>query len=221
MFTGIIEALGTLAHTEEMPGGGRRLQFTAPPSVLQRLSLGASIAIDGVCTTVVDFTETDFSVEASPETLHKTTFDFLTPGTPVNLETPLTMGAQLGGHWVTGHVDGLAQLTQKTEDGNSWVLRYAPENHQLMPLLVEKGSVAIAGISLTVNTVDKTGFTVAIIPHTSSVTNILNTEVGQLVNIETDILGKYVLRMLEAQKPSGKVRDGLWFNMEERLGAPQ
>ncbi|MDX2084934.1 MAG: riboflavin synthase [Candidatus Melainabacteria bacterium] len=195
MFTGLIEHVGII--TEVLPvEGGRRLTIEAPP-IASTLAVGDSIAADGVCTTVESHTPARFTVALSPETLRRTTLGTYAVGHLVNLERPLLPTDRLGGHIVSGHVDGLATLTHCQPDGISRVLAFRLNNHELAPLLVEKGSIAIQGISLTVNQVGTNDFTVAIIPHTWQATNLSQLTVGQAVNVETDLLGKYVQRLLQ------------------------
>lgn len=194
MFTGLIEEVGRVASVQHRSEGSRLV--VNAKTVLHGVALGDSIAIDGVCTTVVAFDTQSFTIEASPETLSKTTFGRLQAGSAVNLERPLTPSSRIGGHYVTGHVDGLAKLLSKTPEGISLIVRFELENDDLAQYVVPKGSIAIAGISLTVNTVESRVFSVAIIPHTMSHTNLGQLAVGNPVNIETDLLGKYVKKLL-------------------------
>ncbi len=190
MFTGLVAEVGTIASAHHEAAGSRFIVQAV--RVLEDLQIGDSVAIDGVCTTVVSLTKAGFAIEVTPETLSKTTMSHYKPGTRVNLEPPLTPTDRIGGHFVTGHVDGLAKLLAKVIEGNSWICRFELEDATLAPFLVAKGSVTISGISLTVNTVENEIFTVAIIPHTLKNTNLSDVSVGGMVNVETDILGKYV-----------------------------
>ncbi len=194
MFTGLIEEVGTVAAVQQT-GGGSRLTIRAE-KVLDKVALGDSIAIDGACTTVIAFDKTTFTIEASPETLDKTTFKNFKAGTPVNLERPLTPSSRIGGHYVTGHVDGLARIVSIEPQGISFIFMFEVEQPELAQYLVPKGSVAVSGISLTVNTVDANRFSVAIIPHTMAHTTLGHVKAGDSVNIETDLLGKYVKKFL-------------------------
>lgn len=201
MFTGLIEQIGTIiqaVHTSEGSKITVRLQAISPRWALQT---GESIAIDGACTTVISHSNegslSEFIIEASPETLSKTTFGSYQPGMRVNLEKPVTPNALLGGHFVTGHVDGAAVLLSKTPEGISWIYRFQLKDPELAQYLIPKGSIAVSGISLTVNTVENDVFSVAIIPHTLSQTNLDDQPIGGTLNIETDILGKYVHRLLQ------------------------
>lgn len=218
MFTGLIEEIGTV-HLVESASAGSRIVIHAQ-TVLEEVRLGDSIAIDGVCTTVIKFDSGSFTIEATPETLSKTKFGDFTPGRRVNLERPLLPTTRLGGHFVTGHVDGLAEIVQIIEQGNSQVFRFRLLNPDHRCLMVEKGSVAVNGISLTVNTVIGDTFSVAIIPHTLAHTNIGDHRSVDTVHIETDILGKYVQRMMVAEEnplttpltpKKTRIFSGTWF----------
>ena len=194
MFTGLIEEVGMVSAVKATTAGSR--MSIAAKDILPAVQLGDSIAVDGACMTVVAFDDQGFSFEASPESLSKTNLSGFQPGRRVNLERPLTPTSRIGGHYVTGHVDGLARLISRTPQGNSIILEFAVDSPALAELLIPKGSVSILGISLTVNTVSRDRFSVAIIPHTLSHTNLGDYEPGDLVNIETDLLGKYVRRLL-------------------------
>ena len=207
MFTGLIEEVGTIVSIQGT-NAGSRLRIQAP-TILEGARLGDSIAIDGACTTVVAMDGDIFDIEASPETLEKTTFGTFEPGTRVNLERPLTPSARLGGHFVTGHVDGTATITERRQAGNSWVFRFRTDNPELARYLVPKVSVTVNGISLTVNEVQDDTFTVAIIPHTMQHTNLGRFGVTDRVNIETDLLGKYVERLLTYRPGDAPTADPL------------
>lgn len=190
MFTGLVE--GT-ALVKEMGKSSKEalLTFESRNVDLKGIALGDSIAINGICLTVVSYKGNMFSVEASQETLSKTSLKNLHSGSKVNIERSLKVGDRLGGHFVTGHVDGTAVIASVTPVGGSneiWI--NTPEN--LLKYIVEKGSVAVDGVSLTVNQVTDKAFSVNIIPHTQDVTIIQNTKPGDVVNIECDIIGKYV-----------------------------
>jgi riboflavin synthase len=208
MFTGLIEETGTILQMEPFKGEtaeGATFFITTDLSK-HGIRLGDSIAINGVCTTVTQLLPTGFAFDASPETLEKTTLQYSAPGQSVNLEKPLIATAPIGGHFVTGHVDTTGVLTEKNNLGNSWILSFALSNPAAwQPLVVPKGSICIDGISLTVNSVNDQGFTVAIIPHTWEKTTISLWNVGDRVNLEFDILGKYIVRFLEARFPVNQV----------------
>lgn len=236
MFTGLVEGVGVIRQLEpsnpSQPDGGLRVSLSAPAEILADLKLGDSIALDGACMTVVSLEsgtlekhplESDapgnkalaadgFSVEVSPESLSKTIMGAYKVGRRVNLERPLLPSSRLGGHFVSGHVDCTASVLACFESGNSHIYRFALKDPTQAGYLVEKGSVTINGISLTVNTVDHHVFTVCIIPHTLSVTTIgdytPDSEVYDTVNIETDILGKYVHRLLTVQGDASMLKSG-------------
>jgi riboflavin synthase len=193
LFTGLIEATGTLIRTERH-GPDSRIVIRA---VFESgaLVLGESIAVDGACLTVASFSGEVFSADVSAETLSRTTLGRKPSGSRVNLERALRLGDRLGGHLVAGHVDGLARFRDRRPDGRSLRL-YFDAPAELARYIVEKGSVAVNGISLTINGVSATGFDVNIIPHTASETNIGDLRPGDEVNIETDIIGKYVEKLM-------------------------
>lgn len=197
MFTGLIEEVGTIARVESSAAGSR-IRVNAA-KVLEGVQLGDSIAVDGACMTVIDFDGQSFSFEASPESLSKTNFSSFQSGKRVNLERPLTPSSRIGGHYVTGHVDGLGKVISRQEQGNSVIFTFEVPTDEMAALLVPKGSMAILGISLTVNTVERNRFSVAIIPHTLTHTNLGDYQPGDAVNIETDLLGKYVQRLMSGQ----------------------
>lgn len=184
MFTGIVEELGTLVSRS-----GQRVRIAAG-EVLEDASLGDSIAVNGCCLTVVDQGDGWWEADLSQETLDRTGLGDLAPADPVNLERPLRLSDRLGGHLVQGHVDGVAEVLEGVPD-----LRVAiPEG--LRRYLVQKGSVTVDGVSLTVAALDDTSFTVAVIPHTSEVTNLGRRRPGDRVNLEVDVVAKYVESML-------------------------
>ena len=159
---------------------------------------GESIAVNGACLTVVRGADGEFDAEISPETIQRTTLGTLSPAEAVNLERALRLDERLGGHFVTGHVDAVGTITLHRDIGGVVAMEISvPES--LMPLLVEKGSIAVDGVSLTINTVRETGFTVMVIPHTLARTTLGHARPGRKVNIETDMLGKYVYRYLAYQ----------------------
>ncbi|MCI6283978.1 riboflavin synthase [Selenomonas sp.] len=189
MFTGIIEELGRVRRI-----GGGRLAIDAQ-RVLEDVHIGDSIAVNGICLTVTSFDARGFTADVMPETVRRTSLDGLAVHSPVNLERALAVGARLGGHIVSGHIDGTGMVETLTREGNALLLSVtaAPT---LVRGIVEKGSVALDGISLTVVSVTDDAFTVSLIPHTLETTNLHTKKAGSRVNIETDILGKYVERFL-------------------------
>jgi riboflavin synthase len=194
MFTGIVEEVGTVRKVAGS-GATRRLHVQAALT-LEGSEPGASVAINGVCLTVVERAPDGFVFDVGPETLARTALRGLTPGDRVNLERPLRLGAALGGHLVLGHVDGVALVTDISRVESTARVRFALPDADLAPLFVTKGSVAIDGVSLTVAALDESGFEVMLIPHTLEVTNLGRLERGRAVNVETDVIGKYVLRSL-------------------------
>lgn len=197
VFTGIIEEIGTVAHVENL-GGGKRLTIEA--AMAPELRVDQSVSINGACQTVVavDPDAGTFAVDTIEETLRKTTFGSLTEGTPVNLERALRAGDRLDGHFVQGHVDATGTVEAVKQEETDWLytIRFDP---QYAPYLIPVGSIAVDGISLTVARLGDDTFTVAIIPHTYEVTTVSTawTE-GAAVNLEFDLIGKYVARSLSA-----------------------
>jgi riboflavin synthase len=199
MFTGIVTALGEVKAAEKLPGL-TRLTIAAPYT---QAAIGASIAHDGVCLTVVE-TETHqngmrYVVEVAAESLALTTVGDLKAGDRVNLERSLKVGDELGGHIVQGHVDGLGQVLSVRQDGEGWRIRVKPPQ-EIAHLIAQKGSIAIAGVSLTVNEVDDDGFGVLIIPHTWAVTTLSKLRAGDKVNLEADMMARYAARLVEARR---------------------
>lgn len=188
MFTGIIEAIGSVRAVTRGESESARFTIESP---FDDLTLGASVCVSGVCLTVVRMDGGTFEVDVSAETLRRSTLGDLCAGDPVNLERSLRLGDRLGGHLVFGHVDGVGRVESITIEGGSWLFRFtAPES--VARYLVEKGSVAVDGISLTVFACQRGEFTVALIPHTASVTTLGTAKPGSAVNLEADMIGKYV-----------------------------
>jgi riboflavin synthase len=200
MFTGLIEGTGTLVRKDRYGKDARMVIQANYP--MERLALGESIAVDGACLTVVAFAGNVFTVDVSAETLSRTTLGRKPAGSRFNLERALRLGDRLGGHLVTGHVDGIGTLTERTVEGRSWRFFFrAPAD--LTPYIIEKGSIAINGISLTVNGCKEDRFDVNVVPHTAEVTTIGELSVGAEVNLETDLIGKYVEKMLSGWAVKG------------------
>ena len=189
MFTGLIEDVGKVGVLRVAKGSAILTVKTKLP--VRSMPLGASIAVNGACLTVVKKAKGAFTMDVSPETLKRTDLQNLTGGSLVNLEQPLRFQDRLGGHLVTGHVDGVGTITAIKPDGDFTVFRFRVPV-ALGALMVAKGSVAVDGISLTVNDCRRNGFSVAIIPFTLQHTNLRARRVGDKVNIETDLIGKYV-----------------------------
>ena len=203
MFTGLIEGTGKL-KTLEPRGKDMRLSIQASFD-LEGFQTGESVAVDGVCLTVVSWQARTFTVDVSQETLSRSTLGQRSVGDEVNLERALRLGDRLGGHLVNGHVDGRARVMARKQRGDSLVLTFEVAA-ELGRYIIEKGSVAVNGVSLTVNRCDEQSFDVNIVPHTALVTTIGNWRVGDEVNMEVDIIGKYVERfvrtMQEGDSPS-------------------
>lgn len=193
MFTGLIEDLGTVRDLRKGADNVRITVVTGIP--MEELVLGESIAVNGICLTVVTFGGGTFAADVSPETLERTNLGELVPGCSVNLERALRLSDRLGGHLVSGHVDAVATVVERSQDRNAvrFTFRMPTDANRYV---IEKGSVAIDGISLTVNARSEETFAVAIIPHTLAMTTLEDKGVGARVNIETDIIGKYVERLL-------------------------
>ena len=197
MFTGIILAVGSIAAIQPR-GGDCRLQINTGKLSLAGCALGDSIAVNGVCLTAVELGEHSFSADVSNETLSRTTLSTARTGTAVNLELAMTPSSRLGGHIVSGHVDGIGKVVEKKADGRSIRFRFkAPDN--LAKYIAEKGSICINGISLTVNSVDGAHFCVNIVPHTLQETTLGSTEVGSTVNLEVDLLARYLERLMQGE----------------------
>lgn len=199
MFTGIVTDLGTVREVQPIGGGhDHRLIIGTAPAFLAEppTAIGASIACSGVCLTVVELGGDFFAVEASAETLSKTTLGGWKQGTRVNLERSLRMGDELGGHLVAGHVDGTGEVISATPENGSvrWRFRVPAS---LAPFIAPKGSIAVDGVSLTVNEVDRDSFGVNIIPHTATVTTFGTLQPGSRVNLEIDMMARYVARLRE------------------------
>ncbi len=194
MFTGLVEAVGTVVAITPHETGGATIILRAFP-----MTVGESLAINGTCLTVQSVEGDLLTFEAVPETLRRTNLGDLQSGDLVNLERPLTPTSRLGGHFVQGHIDTTARLTEIREEGNERVLWFQLEDPHYMRYIVPKGSIAVDGISLTVVDVEQDRFSVWIIPHTWTATNLHRRHVGERVNIETDILARYVERLLETR----------------------
>lgn len=196
MFTGLITDVGRVRAVTSV--GDRRIEIETSFPITE-IELGASIACSGVCLTAIEFGDNWFAVEASEETTSKTTVGDWQAGDALNLERSLRIGDELGGHLVFGHVDGVAKIAERRTEGDSIRLSIlAPDD--LAPYIASKGSVALSGVSLTVNEVDGNRFGVNIIPHTADATTLGNLSAGDRVNLEIDMLARYVARQLEARK---------------------
>jgi riboflavin synthase len=196
MFTGIITDLGRVRSLT--PGGATRIVIETQYDGAS-IAHGASIACAGVCLSVVDKGPGWFAVEASAETLSRTTIGAWRPGSPVNLERPLKLGDELGGHMVAGHVDGVGEIVERRPDGASLRFRLRAPS-ELARFIASKGSIAVDGVSLTVNEVDGAAFGVNIIPVTQQETNFGSLAPGDRVNLEIDLLARYLARLMEAER---------------------
>ena len=194
MFTGIVEEVGTVRRV-----GGGTLSIDAE-EILTDVRLGDSIAVNGVCLTVTSFDKNHFEADVMPETVRRTSLAELRRGSLVNLERALTLASRLGGHIVSGHIDGTGRILSFTEEGNAILLKISAEAG-LLRYIIEKGSVALDGISLTVTEVTSQDFTVSLIPHTREVTILGERKAGDPINIENDVIGKYVERFLTVSQP--------------------
>jgi riboflavin synthase len=194
MFTGIVEEMGTVRAAERRDGVAR-LDVDAVLT-LEGSAVGASVAVNGVCLTVVAARPGGFAFDVGPETLARTTLGRLRPGERVNLERPLRFGAAVGGHLVLGHVDGTATVEGVTRVESTARVRFALAGPELAPLLIPQGSVAVDGVSLTIAALGTREFEVMVIPHTLAVTTLGRLAPGQTVNVETDVIGKYLQRSL-------------------------
>lgn len=193
MFTGIVEEVGRIKAI-----GSGVLQVSAS-RVLEDVQLGDSIAVNGICLTVTEFSGSSFRADVMPETIRRTSLAELKIGSPVNLERALTLSSRLGGHIVSGHIDGVGRIVSLKDDKNAILMKVAADAG-ILHYIVEKGSVALDGISLTVAAVTDRDFTVSLIPHTRQVTNLGSKGEGSLINIENDVVGKYVEKLLQPRQ---------------------
>ncbi len=194
MFTGIVEEMGVVKALEKSLAGAR-LSLLAQ-TIMDDLAIGASVSVNGACLTVVTRSEREFSVDLSPETLSVTTLGQLTAGTPVNLERAMKVNERIGGHLVAGHVDGTGTIRSRQADGNAVRLTIEAPS-ELLRYCIPKGSITIDGVSMTVNEVTDRTFSIAVIPHTAKATTLGLMKEGERVNLESDLIGKYVERLLQ------------------------
>ncbi|WP_101926225.1 MULTISPECIES: riboflavin synthase [Luteimonas] len=199
MFTGLIAGVGAL-QTRDAQGGDARLRIATGSLPFTDVRMGESIAVNGVCLTVVAFDADAFEADASTETLALTTLGALAPGRALNLERAMLPTDRLGGHLVSGHVDGVGRVASVHEDARAQRWRFeAPP--ALLKYVAHKGSICVDGVSLTINAVDATGFEVALVPHTVAHTAFAQTTVGDAVNLEVDMIARYVERLVGASLP--------------------
>lgn len=190
MFTGIVEEIGTVRETALDAEAGKQLTIGCA-KVVEDVKLGDSIAVNGICLTVITFTADSFTIGVSPETLRRTNLGQLNVGDPVNLERSLAFGGRMGGHYVQGHVDGTGEIVRIVPEGDSLRVTIRPPA-RLMPYIVEKGYIAVDGTSLTVAERTPEDFTIALIAYTQSAVIMGRQQVGAIVNLEVDIMAKYV-----------------------------
>ena len=204
MFTGIIEEVGTVQSVRK--GNHSAVLEIRARTVLEDLHIGDSIAVNGVCLTVVSFGREDFSADVTHETLNRSALASLPPGSHVNLERAMRADARFGGHIVAGHVDGLGTVTGIRKDDTAVWYRIRADA-PVLRYIVEKGSIAVDGISLTVAAVTGEDFSVSVIPHTARMTNLSEKRIGDRVNLETDVIGKYVERLLSFSVQEEKAKE--------------
>mgnify|MGYP004653946409 FL=1 len=216
IFTGIIEELGVVKSIA-INGASGCITIKAK-KVLEGTQLGDSIAVNGTCLTVTSINSDGFSADVMAETVRRTSLSQVGKGDLVNLERAMILNGRFGGHIVSGHIDGTGTITKYTKEENAiWVTIKAPE--EILDLIVEKGSICIDGISLTVATVSDRDFQVSIIPHTAKDTTLIHKKVGSLVNLENDIVGKYIKKLMEnKQEEQAKKASGLTMEMLEEYG---
>lgn len=208
MFTGIIEEKGVVA---EISHGSKSCRITiCAEKILDDVKIGDSIAVNGACLTVAELSPPCFTADVMAETVRRTGLRTLVKGCEVNLERAMMMSGRFGGHIVTGHIDGIGTITNMTVEENAVIVRISAE-YEIIKYIVKKGSIALDGISLTVAEVGKNDFMVSVIPHTARETTLLNRRVGDKVNIECDIIGKYIER-LNSHTDSGITMDFLTEN---------
>lgn len=209
MFTGIIEEIGKVVKIQK--NSRSSLLSINASKVLEDVDLGDSIAVNGICLTVTDYNEQLFTVDVMNETWSRTSLDKLKPGSYVNLERAMAANGRFGGHIVTGHIDGTGRIKSIRRDDNAvWYQITADKN--ILSLIVEKGSIAIDGISLTIAKVSQSDFSVSIIPHTLGQTILKNKQVNDLVNLENDMIGKYIQKFLNDNNNSGLTKEFLYSN---------
>lgn len=216
IFTGIIEELGVVKSIA-INGASGCITIKAK-KVLEGTQLGDSIAVNGTCLTVTSINSDGFSADVMAETVKRTSLSQVGKGDLVNLERAMILNGRFGGHIVSGHIDGTGTITKYTKEENAiWVTIKAPD--EILDLIVEKGSICIDGISLTVATVSDQDFQVSIIPHTAKETTLIHKKVGSLVNLENDIVGKYIKKLMEnKQEEQAKKASGLTMEMLEEYG---
>lgn len=215
MFTGIVEEIGEIQKVKKATASSE-LTIKAG-KVLENTTIGDSIMVNGVCLTVKHMNKDDFTADVMSETLSRTNLNAFSKGSPVNLERALTLQTPLGGHMVSGHIDETGRISSFKKDDNAvWVTIEASKN--VLRYVIEKGSIAIDGISLTVATVTNENFEVSIIPHTADETTLLKNNIGDLVNLECDLIGKYVEKLLKFSPETEQVKNHLTESFLQKNG---
>ena len=218
MFTGIIEEIGTIASIQK---GAKSARLTIRGQIIfEDMKIGDSIAVNGVCLTVTDFGRNEFHADVMNETLSRSGLGALITGSRVNLERAMRADGRFGGHIVSGHIDGTGRIVKKERDDNAVrITVFAPE--KIMKYVVEKGSVTIDGISLTVAGESENHFTVSVIPHTGKATILLEKNAGDNVNLETDIVGKYIERFMSFKQKDDNTNSNITYEFLEKAGFNQ
>jgi len=215
MFTGIIEEIGIIINSRLTAGSGE-LKIAAK-LILNDAKLGDSIAVNGVCLTITQIADTTITFDVSAETLRRSNLDTLQPGSPVNLERALAANGRFGGHMVSGHIDATGTLAGKRKEGNATIFTFgAPD--KIMHYLIEKGSIAIDGISLTISTLTRESFSVAVIPHSLQQTTLGRAQVGATVNLENDLVAKYIEKLTQPQTNSEQTQSTVDLNLLKKHG---
>jgi riboflavin synthase len=214
MFTGLIEEIGVVQSIKKSAKSAR-ITIKAD-KVLEEIKLGDSISTNGVCLTATEFSAKSFTVDVMAETMRRSNLKDFSPGQEVNLERAMRLGDRLGGHIVSGHIDGMGTIVNyQNEDNAVWIT--ISSNPEILKYIVQKGSIAIDGVSLTVAYVDESVFKVSIIPHTKDATTLLRKKVGYDVNLECDVVGKYIEKLMGAKEQAPK-NQGISFNFLSENG---
>lgn len=215
MFTGIIEEVGTIKNISK---GIKSIKLTiGATKVLEGSKIGDSIAVNGVCLTITSMGKDFFTADIMPESLRKTSMANLTSGDKINLERALTLSSRLGGHIVSGHIDGVGTVIALKRDDNAMRITIEAEP-KIMKYIIAQGSVTLDGVSLTVASVAKSNFTISLIPHTGEVTTLLSKDIGSSINIENDVIGKYVERLLHYDQENIKQKSSLSLGFLQENG---
>lgn len=215
MFTGIIEEVGTIKNISK---GIKSIKLTiGATKVLEGSKIGDSIAVNGVCLTITSMGKDFFTADIMPESLRKTSMANLTSGDKINLERALTLSSRLGGHIVSGHIDGVGTVIALKRDDNAMRITIEAEP-KIMKYIIAQGSVTLDGVSLTVASVAKSNFTISLIPHTGEVTTLLSKGIGSSINIENDVIGKYVERLLHYDQENIKQKSSLSLGFLQENG---